>query len=89
MTDELNAENNIIIFPDIDGITQEVKKLKIEISMLILERDELLFVECKNIETTYMILLGFLEFKIFEIEKYERKLGKDKDRYIFKRLIYR
>lgn len=68
MTDELNAENNIIIFPDIDGITQEVKKLKIEISMLILERDELLFVECKNIETAYMILLGFLEYKIFEKE---------------------
>lgn len=68
MANELNAENNMIIFPDIDGITQEVKKLKIEISMLILERDELLFVECKNIETAYMIHLGFLEYKIFEKE---------------------
>lgn len=44
MTNELNAENNIMIFPDIDGITQKVEKLKIEISMLILERYELLFV---------------------------------------------
>lgn len=42
--------------------------------MLILERDELLLVECKNIKTAYMIHLGFLEYKIFEWGLHMKKI---------------
>ena len=35
--------------------------------MLLLERDELRFVICKNIETAYMLALGSLEYKAFEL----------------------
>jgi len=32
--------------------------------MLILEHDELIFVECKNIEMAYMLAIGGLEYKV-------------------------
>ena len=35
--------------------------------MLLLERDELKYVECKNIEMQYMLTLGSLEYKAFEL----------------------
>lgn len=35
--------------------------------MLLLERDELVLVECKNIEMTYMISLGSLEYRAHEL----------------------
>lgn len=57
----------IIIFPDFVKLKMEVEKLRTEISMLLLEKDELLFVECKNIETAYMLALGALEYKAYEL----------------------
>ncbi|MGK0554208.1 hypothetical protein [Macrococcus capreoli] len=61
-------DNNIIVFPEIDKLKASIQKLKIEISMLILERDELLYDECKNIEMAYMLAFGALEYKVFEKE---------------------
>ena len=43
----------IILFPDFVALKNEIEKLRIEMSMLLLERDELLLVECKNIEMMY------------------------------------
>ena len=36
--------------------------------MLLLERDELQFVICKNIETAYMLSLGSIEYKAYEAQ---------------------
>jgi hypothetical protein len=36
--------------------------------MLVLERDELLLIECRNIEMAYMLAIGGLEYKVYEIE---------------------
>lgn len=60
-------QNNIILFPDFDALKKEVEKLRTEISMLLLERDELRLVVCKNIETAYMLALGSLEYKAYEL----------------------
>lgn len=60
--------DNIIIFPDFQKLKEEVDKLRTELSMLILERDELLYVDCKNIEMAYMLALGYLEYKVFEAQ---------------------
>ncbi len=57
----------IIEFPDYVKLKNEVEKLKTEISMLILEHDELLYVNCKNIEMNYMLSLGSLEYKAYEL----------------------
>ena len=46
----------------------KVKKLRAEVSMLVLERDRLRFVECRGLETAYMLAVGGLEHKAFEAE---------------------
>ena len=58
----------IILFPEIEQLKLEVEKLHTELSMLLLERDELLYVECKNIEMIYMLKLGGLECRVFEVQ---------------------
>lgn len=62
------VSNNIIMFPDYKKIKIEVEKLRTELSMLVLERDELQYVECKNIEMLYMLALGSLEYKVYEAQ---------------------
>lgn len=57
----------IVLFPEFITLKAEVEKLRTEISMLLLERDELRLVICKNIETAYMLALGSLEYKAFEL----------------------
>lgn len=59
---------DVILFPDFQELKREVDKLRTEMSILVLERDELRFVECKNIETSYMLTLGNLEYKAYEAE---------------------
>lgn len=58
----------IIYYPDHKKLKAEVDKLRTELSMLVLERDELLLVECKNIEMMYMLAIGGLEYKVYQIE---------------------
>ena len=49
-------------------LRDDVERLRTELSMLMLERDELRFVICKNIETEYMLKLGSLEYKAYEAQ---------------------
>ena len=58
----------IILYPDYEELKAEVEKLRTELSMLVLEKDELLFVECRNIEMMYMLAVGGLEYKAYQIE---------------------
>ncbi len=60
--------NGIIIFPDFERLKNEVEKMRTELSMLLLERDELRFVICKNIESEYMLKLGGIEYKAYEAQ---------------------
>lgn len=59
---------SIIIFPEFEKLKNEVEKMRTELSMLLLERDELRFVICRNIETAYMLKLGGLEYKAYEAQ---------------------
>lgn len=60
--------DSIVIFPGYEELTAAVDKMRTEMSMLHLEHDELLYVECKNIEAAYMLAIGGLEYKAYEIE---------------------
>lgn len=62
------VSDNIIMFPDYKKLKTDVEKLRTELSMLVLERDELQYVECKNIEMLYMLALGSLEYKVYEAQ---------------------
>jgi hypothetical protein len=70
MTDdkETKTENIIILHPDMEKLKAEVEKLRTELSMLVLEKDQLLLVECRNIEMAYMLSVGGLEYRAYEIE---------------------
>lgn len=65
---ETSSSGNIIVFPDYEKLQSETQKLRTELSMLLLERDELQFVICKNIETKYMLQLGSIEYKAYEAQ---------------------
>ena len=56
---------NIILFPDYQELKEKVERMRTELSMLLLERDELEFVICKNIETAYFLKLGAIEYKAY------------------------
>lgn len=64
------TDNNttIIPFPDYLELKNEIEKLRTELSMLVLERDQLLYVECKNLEMKYMLELGSIEYKVYEAQ---------------------
>ncbi len=59
--------DNIILFPEIEKLKTEISSLKARISELLCMRDQMLFVECKNIEMEYMLALGDLEYKAYEL----------------------
>jgi len=60
--------NGIILSPEYQKLTEELERLRTELSMLMLERDNLLHVTCKNIEMYYMLKLGNLEYKVFQAQ---------------------
>ena len=64
-----DAQVSVIIpFPSFEQLKADVEKLRTELSMLVLERDELLYVECRNIEMIYMLAIGTLEYQAYKIE---------------------
>lgn len=65
---KVSSSGNVIVFPDFEKLKSEVEKMRTELSMLLLERDELQFVICKNIETEYMLKLGSIEYKAYEAQ---------------------
>lgn len=67
-TAEVSSPSNVIVFQDFEKLKSEVEKMRTELSMLLLERDELQFVICKNIETEYMLKLGSIEYKAYEAQ---------------------
>ena len=63
-----NTNDKIIVLPEFQQLKETVERLKTELSMLMLERDELRYVVCKNIEMSYCLKLGALEYKAFELQ---------------------
>ena len=64
----MEPKNSIIIFPDFQRLKAEIARMRAELSMLLLERDELQFVVSKNISTHYMLELGSLEYKAYKAQ---------------------
>lgn len=68
MSNPPDSTTVMILFPDFEALKKEVEKLRTELSMLFLEHDNLLYQECRNIEMAYMLAVGSLEYKAFELE---------------------
>ena len=65
---DITSTGNVIVFPDFEKLKNEVERMRTELSILLLERDELQFVICKNIETEYMLKLGSIEYRAYEAQ---------------------
>lgn len=68
MNETTDTGKVIILHPDIENLKADVDRLRVELSMLVLEHDELLYQEGRNIEMEYMLSVGALEYKAYEIE---------------------
>ena len=60
--------DNIIVFPQFNELQNEIRELKKNLCDLIYEKDDLVFVLCKNIEARYMLELGTLEIALYKIQ---------------------
>ena len=60
--------DEMALFPEFDKLQIEVERMRTELSMLLLERDELQFVICRNIETQYMLKIGDIEYRVYEAQ---------------------
>jgi len=69
--------NDLIIHPEYANLKDTIEKLKINLTEKIAKKDYLVFHECKTIETNYMLQLGYLEYKIFEIKLNIRKIRRE------------
>lgn len=66
--DRLDADNGGISYhPDYEKLKVSVSMLRAELEAALIERDTLLIVTCKNIETKYMVALGGLEYRVYEL----------------------
>ena len=59
---------DIAVLPEFEKMKDEVQKMKVELTMLFLERDELKFVICPNIEAAYILNFGSLELEILRVK---------------------
>ena len=62
------SANEIILNLEYENLKKELLKKRTELYMLVLQRDELKYVICKNIETEYMLELGSLEYCLYQSE---------------------
>ena len=56
----------IIEFPDFKALKEEVEQLRKDLADLVVQRDELQCVICKNIEAQYMLEIGAWEYKAYQ-----------------------
>lgn len=65
--------SDIILNPEFENLVKEIEELKIQISTLIEEKDQLFYHDCKLIKAEYMSKIGVLEYKVYEFQmKYLR-----------------
>jgi hypothetical protein len=66
------------IYPEYEELMNQILKLKNELSQLLLERDELVYHICVNIESEYMLKIGVHEYKLLMLQmiilKIKRKI---------------
>lgn len=63
-----NRKIQLVWHPQFIQLKEEVAKLQVEFSMLLLERDHLLLMESKNLEMAYLLAFGGQEYKIYDLQ---------------------
>ncbi len=66
--------NHLMPLENRDDLSEEIERLRVELSMKYLERDELLYHECPNIEMAYHLRFGALEHEAYQKDLTYRRL---------------
>lgn len=70
-------KDKIIQFPLQEKEEEDLGRLRAEIAILIDQRDRLIYQECKNLESLYMVKVGYMEISAFSAQvKYLREKRK-------------
>jgi hypothetical protein len=59
---------DLTVHPEYERLSNEIEELKEKISVLYMERDNLLYHQCPHIKAEYMVKVGAAEYKVFESE---------------------
>lgn len=74
----MDSEHDSVPFPEFVALQEKVRHLRSHLSERLLERDSLVFIECKRIEMEYMLAVGHLEYKAYELQsavlRYKRQI---------------
>ncbi|MDR1731080.1 MAG: hypothetical protein LBR61_03205 [Synergistaceae bacterium] len=62
------SAGGIVVHPEYERLSGEVKALRENLASLVYERDELELHVCKDIEMEYMLKIGSLEYRVYEAE---------------------
>lgn len=64
----MNLNSGVNSFPEHENLKQHVEHLRALLSALLLKRDALVLVDCKKIETSYMLEVGQLEYEAYKLQ---------------------
>lgn len=61
-------DRSLALHPLYERLAADVERLRTEVSLLVLEHDALCYHECRNIEAEYMLRIGALEVRAYELD---------------------
>ena len=62
----MKEEKRIDLHPEDAALREEVARLRASLTVLLLQRDDLVLVQCKRVEAAYLRRFGPLELKVYE-----------------------
>ena len=63
---EENTDHTLAPHPEDAALREELARLRASLTVLLLQRDELLLIQCRRIEAAYLRRFGALELKVYE-----------------------
>lgn len=69
----------ILEFGDSASLREEIKMLRKKLAQRLTERDELIYTTCENIKMKYMVEIGYLEYKLYNLSITYQRLKRKKE----------
>lgn len=70
---------DILEFKDSGSMREDIKELRKKLAQKLAERDELIYTTCENIKMKYMVEIGYLEYKLYNLSITYQRLKRKKE----------
>lgn len=70
---------DIFEFKDSGSMREDIKELRKKLAQRLSERDELIYTTCENIKMKYMVEIGYLEYKLYNLSITYQRLKRKKE----------